>query len=549
MATQIPRPASTLILLRDAAQGPEVFMVQRSHAANFVAGAYVFPGGAVDEADGAPAMAARVLGLDDEAASRNLGLAESGLSHWVAAVRETFEEAGILLATDAGGAPIAPARMAGLAKSRDALNDGSLGFLAFLERENLTLPGGEMAYFAHWITPPERSRRFSARFFLALAPAGQAGSHDTTETVDHLWIRPQDALARFEKGEFTLVNATRDALARLAGFAEARTALEHAFALEEIEEHRACWAMGRDGKRLFRRNDPAYFEIHWSDPEETGTSSYELLAGVPKRLDAQVTRLIAPNPGMMTGPGTNTYLVGGDEIAVIDPGPADPGHIEAILSAGAGRIRWILCTHTHVDHSPAAGPLAKATGAEVIGLPAPAGTSQDASFAPVRRPTHGERLVLGDTVLRALHTPGHASNHVCYQLEATRMLFTGDHVMQGSTVVIGPPDGDMRAYLASLEALLAEDIAVIAPGHGYLVGAPHKEVRRLIAHRLGREKKVTDALARLGRPDAATLLAAVYDDVPERLHRVASRSLAAHLDKLVAEGRVRFAEDRYALAG
>jgi len=548
MAILIPRPASTLILLRDAPQGPEVFMVQRSHAANFVAGAYVFPGGAVDDADAAPALAARVLGLDDEAASRRLGVAAAGLSYWVAAVRETFEEAGILLAVDAGGAPIAPARMAGLVNSRDALNAGTLGFLAFLQRENLTLPGGEMAYFAHWITPPERTRRFSARFFLAIAPAGQAGSHDTTETVDHLWIRPRDALERFEKGEFTLVNATRDALTRLAGFGEARTALEHAFALDEIDEHRACWAMGRDGKRLFRRNDPAYFEIHWSDPQETGTSSYELLAGVPKALDAHVTRLIAPNPGMMTGPGTNAYLIGGEEIAVIDPGPADAGHIEAILAAGAGRIRWILCTHTHVDHSPAAVALAAATGAEVIGLPAPAGASQDASFAPVRQPKHGERLVLGDTVLRALHTPGHASNHVCYLFEKTRMLFTGDHVMQGSTVVIGPPDGDMRAYLASLEALLAEDIAVIAPGHGYLVGTPHKEVRRLIAHRLGREKKVTDALARLGTPDAATLLAAVYDDVPERLHRVAARSLAAHLDKLVAEGRVRFRDERYALA-
>ena len=156
---------------------------------------------------------------------------------------------------------------------------------------------------------------------------------------------------------------------------------------------------------------------------------------------------------------------------------------------------------------------------------------------PQRAPADGERLQLGAVTLRAIATPGHASNHLCYLLEQTGMLFTGDHVMQGSTVVINPPDGNMRTYLLSLERLLAEDFAIFAPGHGYLIGAPEKEVRKLIRHRLAREAKVVRSLAQLGRAMPEELVRAVYDDVQERLHPVALRSLAAHLDKLAQEGR------------
>jgi glyoxylase-like metal-dependent hydrolase (beta-lactamase superfamily II) len=247
---------------------------------------------------------------------------------------------------------------------------------------------------------------------------------------------------------------------------------------------------------------------------------------------------------MMTGPGTNTYLVGKDEFAVIDPGPAIDSHIEKILAGGP--IRWILCTHTHMDHSPAAAAIKKATGAKIFGRPAPPG--QDASFAPDEVLSHNQRVLLGSVSFRAIHTPGHASNHLCYLLEQTKMLFTGDHVMQGSTVVINPPDGDMRAYLASLELLLKEDVAVLAPGHGYLIGEPHHELRRLIQHRLKREAKVRDAIAKLGTPTLEEMLPLVYDDVPQRLHGWAARSLSAHLAKLVADGEARTKDARYSLA-
>ncbi len=543
----VARPAATVLLLRDGSLGPEAFLLQRTKRAAFLAGAHVFPGGALDKADQDPRVLRRVAGLNDAGASERLGLPSGGLAYWVAAVRECFEEAGILLAEGEDGRALDAQQAARLAQYRGMLHAGKLAFAEFLERERLVLRARDLAYFGHWITAPGRARRFDTRFFLALAPEGQDGSHDGTELIASLWLRPQEALEREASGAMDLVFATKNTLADLTRFARARDALEHAREAE-VETNRACWALGADGAQaLFRRRDPQYFEIHWSDPQETGQTSIALAPGVPKRLDPYVTRIIAPNPGMMTGPGTNTYLVGDKDLAVIDPGPAIDSHIAALLAAGAGRIRCVVCTHTHMDHSPAAAAIKAATGAVLVGRPAPDQPGQDRSFVPDRVLEHGDRLMLGGLTLRALHTPGHASNHLCYLLENTKMLFTGDHVMQGSTVVINPPDGDMRAYLASLELLLAEDILILAPGHGYLIGEPHREARRLIRHRLAREAKVASALARLGAPTLEELVLEVYDDVPPRLHAVAMRSLAAHLGKLAAEGRVRAAEGRYTL--
>ena len=520
----VPRPAATIILLRDSAEGPEVLMMQRAKASAFLGGAYVYPGGALDPAD---STSKRILGQCDEALA----------PYKVAAVRECFEESGILLLVDAAGREIPPERAAALMQHRNA------SFAALLEREDLYVPAERLALYGHWVTAPGAPRRFDARFFVAIAPAGQEGSHDENEAVHQIWVTPRDALARGERKEIELVFATRTTLTHLATFKAAADAFAHARDLKEVEVNRACWAQGKDGPKLHRRADPAYFEIHWCDQDETGQTSYDLAPGVPKKLDRWVTRLIAPNPGMMTGPGTNTYIVGENELAIIDPGPALESHIEKILQFK--NIKWILCTHTHMDHSPAAAAIKAATGAQVLGRPAPKG--QDATFGPDRVLENAERVRIGDITLRAIHTPGHASNHLCYLLEETRMLFTGDHVMQGSTVVINPPDGDMRAYLASLGGLLEENLAILAPGHGYLIGEPHREIRRLVAHRLGREKKVVAGLERLRDTTLDELVPVVYDDVPARLHGWAARSLTAHLEKLVAEGAVRSSGGRYAL--
>ncbi len=251
-----------------------------------------------------------------------------------------------------------------------------------------------------------------------------------------------------------------------------------------------------------------------------------------------VRRLTAPNPGMMTGPGTNTYIVGTFDLALIDPGPEIESHHAAMLDVVGKHLRWILCTHTHKDHSPAARALKAATGAEVIGMPAPQYDNQDIKFAPDRMFKQGDVLDCGEFSLAAVHTPGHASNHLCYLLDREKLLFTGDHIMQGSTVVISPPDGDMVAYLKSLESLLNLDIERIAPGHGQPIDTPHAEAQRLIAHRLKREQKIVDAFSARNPATLDELVPIVYADVSANLHTVARRSLHAHLLKLEHDGRL-----------
>jgi len=261
----------------------------------------------------------------------------------------------------------------------------------------------------------------------------------------------------------------------------------------------------------------------------------DLIPDVPIALGRLVRRILCSNPGMMTGPGTNTYLVGIDEIAVIDPGPDDGAHLDAVAAAGSGRIRWIICTHTHGDHSPGAAGLAERTGAEVL------------AFADRDGLVCDRHLVDGDTIegteftLRAIHTPGHASNHLCFFLERERILFSGDHVMDGSTVVITPLDGDMGHYLASIERLQAmrPSIKAIAPAHGHLIEDPAAKLHDYLTHRLEREAQVLSALQSFGGDGAGTaaLVETIYTEVPEFLWPVARFSVWAHLRKLADEGR------------
>jgi glyoxylase-like metal-dependent hydrolase (beta-lactamase superfamily II) len=253
-----------------------------------------------------------------------------------------------------------------------------------------------------------------------------------------------------------------------------------------------------------------------------------------------VRRLTAPNPGLMTGPGTNTYLVGSSELVVVDPGPADESHAAAIAEAAAplGAIRTIAVTHTHVDHAPGAAALAAATGARVVGFAGAEG------FEPDERVGEGWTVSstgpgpAGCLTLRALHTPGHASDHLCWLVEEHGLVLTGDHVMHGSTVVIRPPDGDLHQYLASLARLRdTPGVDTLAPGHGRLMDHVGDVVNALIAHRLGRHERV---LAVLGRHHGGTvdqLLAQVYGDVTERQLPIARFSLWSHLRALGQEGR------------
>lgn len=261
--------------------------------------------------------------------------------------------------------------------------------------------------------------------------------------------------------------------------------------------------------------------------------------GVPFRLSSRVRRLVAPNPGVMTGPGTNTYLLGNEQVAVLDPGPAIPAHIEAILDTAGDRIRWIVCTHTHADHSPAWQAVAAATGAQVIGALPTDDMFQDNTFKPDRDLLHDDVLQTPEFTLRAVHTPGHVGNHFCFFLEEEQMLFAGDHIMNGSTVVIVPPSGDMKAYIESLQRLLAYPLRFIAPGHGELMEDSRAVVEWLVNHRLERESKVIMGLQTLGRVSLDELVGVVYDDVHASLHKMAKLSLSAHLIKLRHENRAR----------
>jgi glyoxylase-like metal-dependent hydrolase (beta-lactamase superfamily II) len=261
--------------------------------------------------------------------------------------------------------------------------------------------------------------------------------------------------------------------------------------------------------------------------------------GEPMLLAPGLLRLTAPNPGLMTGPGTNSYIVGTSELAVIDPGPDDEGHRAALIAAASSRgtLRWILVTHTHRDHAPGAAALAQATGAQVVGF----GPAED--FAPDLTVGGGWTLTLrgddGDLSLEAVHTPGHASDHLCWLLRESRTLLTGDHVMHGSTVVIRPPDGDLGSYLASLALVRDFDppIALLAPGHGRLMEHVTEVIDSLIAHRLGRHERIAEALRAAGGGTVDDLLGQVYADVTEAQLPVARFSLWAHLRYLAEQGR------------
>ena len=542
-ATVLARAAATLIVLRDSPRGPEVLLLRRADKpGDQNSGASVFPGGLLDKSDSGHYE--RCDGLTDAAASARLGLAQDGLHHWVAAVRECFEESGLLFATDAQGqlADLHALPAVAVVAMRRALHANQIGMAEVCQQLGVRLAVGRLAYYSHWITPKGMPKVFDTRFFITEAPAGQTAEHDATETVELLWLTPAEAIDR-ARG-LKLMNVTELTLRHLAGFASARAAVDWARAQASVPVTRPRIGQSAKGRHPVNKGDWPFAEIGRLDPDGHGQASTELVPGRPVWLSPRVLRVTANNGSMMTGPGTNSYFIGApgsDDWALLDPGPDAADHVQALLAAAPGRITRILATHTHQDHSPAALALQAARGAPTFGRVADHPEWQDLSFQPQHVLADGDRLVLGEGVtLRVLHTPGHASNHLCYLLEEEKLLFTGDHLMQGSTVVINPPDGDMAVYIASLRRLQGEDLDWLAPGHGFLIDEPHAVVNKTIAHRLGREAKVLGALQALGAhaPVAeADLLAKVYADTPQALHAMALRSLRAHLQKLQAEGR------------
>jgi glyoxylase-like metal-dependent hydrolase (beta-lactamase superfamily II) len=278
--------------------------------------------------------------------------------------------------------------------------------------------------------------------------------------------------------------------------------------------------------------------------------------GVAEALDPLVARVLAPNPSPYTYTGTQTYVVGTTDVAVIDPGPDEPAHLDALLRAIAGRpVVAILCTHTHRDHSPAAAPLKALTGAPIIGC-APlvlsdAGPRADAAFdrdyAPDRVLEDGETVSGNGWTLEAVATPGHTSNHLCYALRESGALFTGDHVMGWSTTVVSPPDGDMAEFMRSLDKLMDRADRVYYPAHGPAVEKPHRFVRGLIGHRKQREGQIL-RLLKAGTGDIPDMVARMYAGLDPRLNGAAGRSVLAHLLDLKARGIVEEEAERWRMA-
>jgi len=531
------RPAATVLLLRDGPNGLEVLMTRRSLSASFAPGAYVFPGGGVDPLDAA----------SHPLATRRPGQSDLHLTQAIAAIRESFEELGVLLAQHADGKAADQQDIAAL--------DRNQPFATQCQARGLKLAAHTVFVLAHWVTDRDLPRRFDVPFLVARMPAGQTPVADGQEQFEPVWVRPSDALARHEAGDFFIIFPTIRTLERLQAYATVDAVLQACAATEEplwTSCPRAGLLAGREAR--YMEHEHPYGELALVCPDGQIAHSLDWQCEQPVPLLKNLQRLTAPNPGVMTGPGTNSYLVGDPHTGyiAIDPGPADPAHLERLWRAAGGDIRMIVCTHSHPDHSPGAWPLQALCQSKppILGLPSAPSARENSRFSPDRSLQNQELLSLtgqgleGDLThtLMVLHTPGHAANHLCLLLLEDGLLFSGDHILNGSTTVIDPPDGDMSAYLDSLDRLAAacaqHQVGFILPAHGYAIGGDNGEalgaIAHLKAHRLKREAKILAVMQAHpeGTPD--DWVSRAYDDVPPRMWPVAKRSLLAHVARIEA---------------
>jgi recombination protein RecT len=535
------RPAATVLLLRDAqggSGGVEVLMTRRSDQASFAPGAYVFPGGGIDALDADPATHAAV---DRRPTQSDLHLTQA-----IAAIRESFEELGVLLARHTDG------RMAGT--DDIAAIDRHQPLVAQCTARGLRLAADSVFMLAHWITDRDLPRRFDVPFLVARMPEGQEPVADEAEQFEPVWVKPADALARHEAGQFFMIFPTIRTLQRLATFATTQ-AVFNALADEQplwTSCPRAGTLAGKEAR--YMESDLPYGELALVCPDGQIVHPLDWQTERPVPLLRNVQRLTAPNPGVMTGPGTNSYLVGDPATGyiAIDPGPADADHLDKLWRAAGGDIRMIVCTHSHADHSPGAAPLqalcvqAGRARPPVLGLPSAPTARAASAFTPDRTLQNNELLTLYGQApegkithtLQVIHTPGHAANHLCLLLVEDALLFSGDHILNGSTTVIDPPDGNMADYLDSLDRLDAacaeHGVDFILPAHGYVLGDARGAIAKLKAHRLAREAKVLAAMQALPEGSMDDWVRHAYDDVPPRMWPVAQRSLLAHVERITS---------------
>jgi glyoxylase-like metal-dependent hydrolase (beta-lactamase superfamily II)/8-oxo-dGTP pyrophosphatase MutT (NUDIX family) len=485
------RDAATLVILRDSEHGPRVLVTVRPEHLRFMAEAWVFPGGALADADDDPRWREAAT-LDPGAAPQGLeDLADPdrGLGLRICALREAFEEVGFLV----GSGPI-----------------GSLGrteadhpelFLARCLERGIVLDAAALIPAGRWTTPLGAPIRFDARFFLVRAPERWEPVPDPDEVARCMWLTPAEALSEHGAGRAPMAPPTVETLQMLDGH-------------EDVDA-----VMGA------------------VSAQPVGGGS--ILA---TRLSPLVQRVLAPNPGLMTGPGTNTYVVGRRPAVVIDPA-VDRDQYLATVHELAGEVAAILITHRHADHVGGALALQRRTGAPVRAF-----GREPAGGAVVEPLGDGDTVEAGGARLVALHCPGHASDHLCFLVDGSGDLFAGDNVLGEGTAVIAPPDGDMAAYMDSLSRLARLDIDRIYPGHFKPLDQGASVIAGYIEHRRARESSILEAIQQADRSlSAEEIVEIAYTDVSPALHPVARFSVEAHLDLLQSQGRVRRDGERWGM--
>ena len=592
--------AVSLIWGRQHQNNLQVLMTQRSNQARFAPGAYVFAGGKLDPEDEIYAVhyakchskchSKPHAELNNKDNSQELPQHNSSspsshstspypirseqtqehLSLAAAALRESFEEVGLVLVRDNKGALLSASEVWGSKGLRQ-----ELPLYQQLQARDWHLALDSLYVMCHWVTDRDLPIRFDVPFLWAQAPHDQVPRVTGHEQVNAVWLQPQEALKAYQAKTLHMVYPTLKTLKRLESFESCDQVLQAC-------QHNQAWfsSTPRGGfvtgqETRYMEHEGPYGELALVCPEGQLKHSLDWQSDAPVPLLKNLHRLTAPNPGLMTGPGTNTYIVGtrASGFIVIDPGPPEAQHLERICLFTQGDIRAIVCTHSHADHSPGAKPLqAMCAGTPpIMGLSSKPTAKENHYFVADHELSMHERIRVIDGsspgesleaslhpgndhegsrathTLRVIHTPGHAANHLCLVFEEEGILFSGDHILNGSTTIVDPPDGCMSAYLNSLDVLHAvceqDRIEFIAPAHGHVMGnyhgAPHGPqhiITQLKNHRLKREAKIKAVMLAHPNDSLNEWVKWAYDDVPERLWPAAMRSLTAHVKRLLELG-------------
>ena len=479
-----PRPAATLVILRDSDRGPQVLLTVRPKSMRFMGGAIVFPGGSVASADCDPRWEdASSLSRTDARSALDIDDPAAALGSFVAALREAYEEVGF----PPGRGPIE--------KLERHLTDEPDKWLERCLELGVVLATDELVPAGRWVTPLGSPLRFDARFFVVRAPSGWEPAPDPTEVDGAHWATPEEALAELAAENAIMAPPTIEMLQRIDGHRDVSAILS---SLRNVE---------------------------WQTEGEV----------LRARLSPHVAVVLAPNPGFMTGPGTNTYVVGSGRTVVIDPAVANIAYLDSVMGI-VGEVAAIAITHRHPDHIGGVAALVERTGAPVYAF-----GDDPVDGIRVHALAEGDEISAGGASLRALHTPGHASDHVSFELIGTKSLFAGDNILGEGTAVIAPPDGNMRDYLFSLYRLRGLELERIYPGHFKALDGGTAVIDEYLAHRAERRRSVIEVLEVPRTVDE--IVESVYADTPKQLHDLARLQVVAMLELLEEEEMVEVVDE------